>query len=175
MRHAKQCAMQQVETEHMMEPLKAEINRKLQKEEEEYLDHEQKQDINANVEGIPKNLFSNADLVHKILLSGSNNTDDLLMQTPNGYKEEIFDTANDFMTYWHQRHAILSNTDNVESLEGVTAMTMELAYFDQIEHNLIANQDLKGVQNLVLNLCQIVLRLLWNGGKYQRHISIQKK
>jgi len=162
MRHAKQCAMQKIETEHMMEPLKAEINHKLQKEEEEYLDHEQIHAINPNIEGFPNNLFSNADLVHKILLSGSNNTDDLLMQTPNGYKEEIFDTANDFMTYWHQRHAILSNTDHVESLEGVTAMTMELAYFDQIEHNLIANQGLKGVQNLVLNLCQKMRQLVPN-------------
>jgi len=177
---AKQSAIQKIETENMMVPLKAEVDNKLlassksqslegaesSKMEKIHLDHDEKHDINPTTEDIPKHLFSNADLVHKILLTGSDNVKDLLIQSPNGYRADIFDSSKTFMTFWHQRHVVLSNTDhemlNAASLEEVTAMTMECAYFDKVEHELTVNQSLKGVHDLVLNLCHKMQQLVPN-------------
>jgi len=180
MKDAKQSALQKIKSEDMMAPLKVEIDNEIlaannskslrgvefEMKEEVCLDHDEEQTIKHNREKIPANMFPNADLVHKILLTGSDNIEDLLVRTPNGYKAEIFDTANNYMTYWYQRRAILSNTDsevpNTVSLEEATAMTMECAYFDKIEHELTDNQSLAGIQDLILNLCHKMRQLVPN-------------
>jgi len=178
MKHAKQSAIQKIKSEDMMAPLKVEIDNEIlaaannskslrgvefEIKEEVCLDQDEEQTIKNSEEEIPANTFPNADLVHKILLTGSDNVEDLLVRTPNGYKAEIFDTANNYMTYWHQR---LSNTDsevpNTVSLEGATAMTMECAYFDKIEYELTENQSLVGIQDLILNLCHKMRQLVPN-------------
>jgi len=149
-KEAKQSAIQKIKSEDLMAPLKVEVDNELAAsnskclhgeefamKEEVCLDHGEEQSIKHNQEEIPENVFSNADMVHKILLTGSDNVEDLLIRTPRGYKAEVFDSANNYMTYWHQRHKILSNKDrevpNTVSLEEDTAMMMECAYFDKIE------------------------------------------
>ena len=51
---------------------------------------------------------------------------------------------------------------NSASNERVIAMTMECSYFDKVAHKLTVNQNFKGVQDLVLNLCPQMQQLVPN-------------
>ena len=51
---------------------------------------------------------------------------------------------------------------NSASNERVIAMTIECVYFDKVAHKLTVNQNFKGVQDLVLNLCPQMQQLVPN-------------
>jgi len=187
----KQSAMQKMKTEKMMEPIKAVIDNKIltantsqslpvakpaEKEKDSGMGSEKEFDVISNTEELPEHLFSNADLVHKILLNGSGEVEHFLNKVSNGsYRSDIFDSANNFMEYWHRRRTILSSGDhemsNSKSIQNATAMTMELAYFDKVEHELMINKDLKGVKELLLNLFHKTRQLIPNRHDLQNIIS----
>jgi len=178
---AKQTAIQKIKTEHTMKPIKADIDSKIlaantaqslpiakfAEKEGSCMNSDKEFEIISNTEELPEHLFSNADLVHKILLNGSGEVESFLNKVSNGfYKSNIFDSANNFMAYWHRRRTNLSSIDhemsNSMSIQNSTAMTMECAYFDKVEHELMINKDLKGVKELILNLFHKTRQLIPN-------------
>jgi len=105
---------------------------------------------------IPEHLMSNAHVVHKILLTDPDNVEDLFILSPNGYPTDVFDTAESFMNWWRSKDSrgATSGITNLSSLEEITAITMERAYFDTLEKEMVTKKSTKGIHDVVLKLLQ---------------------
>jgi len=185
MKGAKQSAMRKIETKKLMSLLTTIVEDSRNLPSENILEShcgmkcskvemESDREVKKKEKEIPQNLLSNIEIVHKLLLTGSDDFDDLLNRTPNGYNAEIFESARKFMDYWRQKQPVLlSNIDKMNSisLQGVAAITMERSFFDSIEDSLLASKSLKGIHDLILNLCQRMRELVPNRSDLHSYFS----
>lgn len=170
MKEARQAALRKIEEDNLIDAVRSEANLLINPEPEpsEGKVSEGIVDTSMDEEAAPEDFTSDAEMVHRILLSDQD--EDILLR--NDTSVDTLQDVSAFMKQWHEKKVVKSVETNhdIRSIEGVIAQTMQIAVFNKIEEDLTSN-DMNGIKHLVLNLFEQMKKLIPNRSDLHSHFT----
>lgn len=168
MKKARQAALRKIEEDKLIDAVRSEANLLINPEPSEDKSDEDIMDTSMDEEAAPEEFTSDAEMVHRILLSDQD--EDILLR--NDTSMDTLQDVGAFMEQWHEKKVVKRGETNhdIRSIEDVVAQTMQLAVFNKIEEDLMSN-DMNGVKQLVLNLFQQMKKLVPNRSDLHSHFT----
>lgn len=170
MKKARQTALRKIRDDKLVPAIKTEADLLMNPES---LSSEEANDGTSDApmdDEVPEDLSSNIELVHKILLTDQEDDEEILSKTP-GSMQILHDIA-DFMDQWHQTKAVKSGETqcDINSIQEVIAQTMEKAFFNKIEEDLMVG-NMNGIKQLLSDLYQKMKNLVPNRSDLHSHFK----